>query len=331
MSDDLKLIEQLEKETGIKLKRVPLEDIGRDPDIGFPVTGPVTGFAVTGFAADDNGWVRGLAIYEKKLHHLPALLSKFQRLEKLVIVGTQISDISSIKELIGLWYLNLFNNQISDIPSLKELKSLKYLNLQSNKITHMPVEFLDLGLEIKLGHLGKDEGIFLDGNPLESPPMEIIKQGNWAIRQYFKSLAGEKQSLKQRPSDKIDKELVFISYSRKDDDFVLPLCKKLKELGVEIWLDQWDIAPGDNWDKSIDDALYKCTRMLIILSPDAVDSYQVQGELHTFFKEKKPVIPIVYRDCKIPRILNVIQHMNFTSNDLGNKTKIEELVKIITK
>jgi hypothetical protein len=172
----------------------------------------------------------------------------------------------------------------------------------------------------------------LEGNFfLESPPVEIICKGMDAIRQYFKPLEGEKQALKQHPSDKIAKELVFISYSRKDEGFVLPLCKKLKELGVEIWLDQWDIAPGDDWDISIDDAIYKCTRMLIILSPDAVDSYQVRGELHTFFKEKKPVIPIVYRDCRIPRILNVIQHINFMSSDLEDKTKIAELVKIITK
>jgi len=96
-------------------------------------------------------------------------------------------------------------------------------------------------------------------------------------------------------------------------------------------LDQWDIAPGDNWNKSIDEALNKCTRMLIILSPDAVDSDEVQSELYTFFNDKKPVFPVVYRNCKIPRRLNLIQHMNFTSSDLENKTKIEELVKLITK
>jgi len=338
MSDDLKLVQQLEKETGIKLERVPLKKIGR--------------WEVTGFAADDNGRVWGLAIYEKKLRRLPAQLSKFQGLEHLGLgvnqisdisslkelkgltyldlSGNQVSDISSLKELKGLTYLNLFNNQISDISSLKELKNLKKLYLQRNKITHMPAEFLDLWPEIKWEQ-EPGRGIYLEGNPLESPPAEIIKKGNDAIRQYFKSLDREKQALKQRPSDKIDKKLVFISYSRKDDDFVLPLCKKLKEAGVEIWLDQWDIAPVDNWNKSIDDALSKCKRMLIILSPDAVDSDEVQGELYTFFKEKKPVIPIVYRDCRIPRRLNLIQHMNFTSSDLGDKTKIAELVKIITK
>ncbi|HLP45294.1 MAG TPA: TIR domain-containing protein [Candidatus Deferrimicrobium sp.] len=360
-SDDLTLIEQLQKETGITLKRVPLEGIGS--------------YKVNGFAADDDGAVRGLAICDKKLLRLPALLSKFQRLEKLVLMLNQISDISSLKELKGLTYLNLyenqisdissikelkgltnldltsnriseisslkklkglkelylFNNKISDISSLKELKNLKKLYLYDNKITHMPAEFLDLGLAIKWNYDGKDEGIYLEGNPLESPPVEIIKKGNEAIRQYFKSLEGEKQALRQHPSDKLAKELFFISYSRKDGDFVLPLCKKLKEAGVEIWLDQWDIAPGDNWDKSIDDAIYKCTKMLSILSPDAVDSDQVRGELYTFCEEKKPVIPIVYRDCRIPRILKAIQYMNFTSSDLEDKTKIAELVKIITK
>ncbi len=315
MSDDLKLVQQLEKETGIKLKRDPLEEIGR--------------YDVTGFAADDNGRVRGLAIWGEKLRRLPTLLSKFQRLEKLDLSMNQISDISNLKELKGLTYLRLDSNQISDISSLKKLKNLKKLYLEFNKITHMPAEFLDLGPEIKW-ESGFGDGIYLADNPLESPPVEIIKKGNEAIRQYFKSLAGEQQALKF-PFDKIDKELFFICYSRRDEDFVLHLCNKLKEVGVEIWLDQWDIAPGDNWNKSIDEALYKCTRMLIILSPEAVDSDEVQSELYTFFKEKKPVFPIVYRDCRIPRRLNVIQHINFTSSDLGDKNKIAELVKIITK
>jgi hypothetical protein len=309
-------LKQLEKEIGNELEQIPLKRIGEDP--------------LTAFAKDDNGHMKGVSIFHLILSRVPAILSKFQRLEKLVLVRNQISDISSLKELKGITYLNLGGNQISDISSLKELKNLKILYLGSNKISQLPAEFLDMGMEIKWEYDYKD-GIFLEGNPLESPPVEIIKQGNDAIRQYFKSLEGEKQALKQRPSDKIDKELFFISYSRKDEDFVLHLCKKLKEVGVEIWLDQWDIAPGDNWDKSIDEALFKCTRMLIILSPDAVDSKEVQSELYTFFNDDKPVIPIVYRSCRIPRRLNVIQHINFTSSDLGNKNKIEELVKLITK
>ncbi len=136
---------------------------------------------------------------------------------------------------------------------------------------------------------------------------------------------------RQHPPDKINKELFFISYSRTDEDFVLPLCKKLKEEGVAVWLDQWEIAPGKNWNRSIDEALDKSTRMLLILSPEAVDSDEVLSELYFFLDEKKPVFPLRYRDCRIPRRLNVIQHIPFTSPDLRVKTKISELVKIITQ
>ncbi len=155
MSDDLRLVKQLQKETGIELPQIPMEKIVE--------------FGVIGFAADNNGRVRGLAIWAKKLLRPPALLSKFQRLEKLTLWGTKISDISI----------------------LKELKNLKNLYLEYNKITHMPAEFLDLGLEIKWKFKTPYEGIFLSGNPLKSPPVKIIKKGNEAIRHYFQSLAGE--------------------------------------------------------------------------------------------------------------------------------------------
>ena len=105
----------------------------------------------------------------------------------------------------------------------------------------------------------------------------------------------------------------------------------MKEVTVEIWLDKWEIGPGDNLNRTIDQALKKCTRMLIILSPDAVGSDEVYSQLYTFFNDDKPVIPIVYRSCRIPRRLNIIQNMNFTYSDLRNKIKIAELVKLITK
>jgi lipoate-protein ligase A len=39
------------------------------------------------------------------------------------------------------------------------------------------------------------DGIFLDGNPLESPPVEIIKKGIESVRQYFKSLEDHSRKL----------------------------------------------------------------------------------------------------------------------------------------
>ena len=51
---------------------------------------------------------------------------------------------------------------------------------------------------------------------------------------------------------------VFICYSRKDEDFVLKLATNLKNQGVPVWLDQWDIPSGANWNRTIEKALNEC-------------------------------------------------------------------------
>ena len=44
---------------------------------------------------------------------------------------------------------------------------------------------------------------------------------------------------------------VFISYSRKDKDFVRRLDEELKRRDREAWVDWEGIPPGDTWEKTI--------------------------------------------------------------------------------
>jgi formylglycine-generating enzyme required for sulfatase activity len=106
---------------------------------------------------------------------------------------------------------------------------------------------------------------------------------------------------------------VFICYARQDQDFVLKLAANLKERGARVWLDQWDIPPGDDWDLTIDNALYDCAQFLIVLSPTAIASREVRGELRTALDENKPIVPVLYQTCRIPRQLRLIQHVDFTA------------------
>ncbi len=84
---------------------------------------------------------------------------------------------------------------------------------------------------------------------------------------------------------------IFICYAREDTDFVLKLAANLKDRGVPIWLDQWDIPPGARWNRAIDNALYECAQLLIVLSPAAVASEEVEGEWCTALDEGKPIVP----------------------------------------
>src|SRR5262245_50048965 len=106
---------------------------------------------------------------------------------------------------------------------------------------------------------------------------------------------------------------VFICYAREDEEFVLKLAVNLKNRGVSVWLDQWDIAPGADWDQTIDNALQECTQFLIVLSPMAVTSKEVRSELRTALNLNKPIVPVLHQTCHIPRQLQVIQYVDFTS------------------
>jgi len=59
----------------------------------------------------------------------------------------------------------------------------------------------------------------------------------------------------------------FLSYARKDTQFALRLVQDLRAAGADLWMDQIDINKGDHWDSAIGDALAKCPRLLVVLSP----------------------------------------------------------------
>ena len=107
---------------------------------------------------------------------------------------------------------------------------------------------------------------------------------------------------------------VFISYSRADaGQFAVQLSEALGERGVRVWIDVKGIRAGANFRRAIEEALYRCTHMLIVLSPKAADSDEVMGEVNVALDDKKPVLPLLYLPCRIPSYLRLRQHVNFAN------------------
>jgi TonB family protein len=120
-----------------------------------------------------------------------------------------------------------------------------------------------------------------------------------------------------------DASKAFFSYSRDDLEFALHLAKDLKNAGANIWMDKLDIRPGQFWERKVEEAVTTCPRMLVILSPSSVNSPNVMAEVSFAMDEKKEVIPVLYRDCKIPFRLRPFQYV-----DLRNEYSqgLEELL-----
>lgn len=79
----------------------------------------------------------------------------------------------AISRLKKLTRLNLANNQISEInDSLGQLQNLRHLNLSNNKIKNLP----------------KLEELFLEGNPFDLLPPEIVARGKDSIKNFIKEL-----------------------------------------------------------------------------------------------------------------------------------------------
>ena len=122
-------------------------------------------------------------------------LEGLKNLTELKLSWNQVSDISPVQGLTNVTNLNLRDNDVKDISPLQGLKNLTGLDLRSNRIKRLPPEILELGMEIGWKRGRVEKGVNLCGNPLESPPVDIVKQGMHAIREYFKSLGEEERRL----------------------------------------------------------------------------------------------------------------------------------------
>ncbi|NII28753.1 TIR domain-containing protein [Pseudoflavitalea sp. X16] len=156
----------------------------------------------------------------KKLHLNANLLSNVVGLESLTAIqeldlsSNQIQYLNGLEQLRALCELNLSLNQISAIKEITNLTELKKLNLNGNKITHLEgierlinlqqlnlssnriqnikqlLTFLQRGntpMSIVLDKVWKTNygDINISDNPLTTPPVEIVKQGNKSIVHYF--------------------------------------------------------------------------------------------------------------------------------------------------
>lgn len=104
----------------------------------------------------------------------------------------------------------------------------------------------------------------------------------------------------------------FVSYSRRDSDFVKRLVTEVGRRGITTWLDVYNLEASQSWTREVGHALDTCGAMLLIMSPDALASKHVEDEWLYYLDMGKPVVPIMYRECPLPYRLHRLQRLDFT-------------------
>jgi len=125
---------------------------------------------------------------------------------------------------------------------------------------------------------------------------------------------------------------VFISHSHKDELLAKKVANVLKKSGLEVWDDR-EILPGDNWADKISQALNESNAMVVLLTPDSLNSRSVRHEIEFALGEKrysKRLLPVIVgsaRDHLFDNVPWVLKH--FKSIVLERTESTEEDLKSI--
>ncbi|MCP4583574.1 MAG: toll/interleukin-1 receptor domain-containing protein [candidate division Zixibacteria bacterium] len=124
---------------------------------------------------------------------------------------------------------------------------------------------------------------------------------------------------------------VFLSHNSKDKPAIRKLGEMLKEKGIKVWLDEWELAPGRLWQEKVEKIIKTAKSAAIVVGSDGIgpwENVEMRGSLTEFVKRKIPVIPVLLpgapEESDLPLFLN-----EFTRVDLRDGITDEGINRII--
>ena len=124
---------------------------------------------------------------------------------------------------------------------------------------------------------------------------------------------------------------IFLSYSRKDQDFVSQLAAALQGRGVQVSRDIDDLLPAAEWRKQLEQLIAAADTVVFVVSPDSIASEVVAWELSVVEKLNKRLAPIIWRTVandKVPTAISKLHYIHFTEPGAFEKS-LDTLVTAI--
>lgn len=129
---------------------------------------------------------------------------------------------------------------------------------------------------------------------------------------------------------------VYISYSQADETVAQKLAEALQDEGLEVWYDQMEIMPGENWGEKVAQGLRESEAMIVLLSPQALNSNYVRHDIEYALSElryRNRLISVVVASShkipheNIPWILRSLQLIELTDN--GNEAEFKKITQAL--
>jgi hypothetical protein len=128
---------------------------------------------------------------------------------------------------------------------------------------------------------------------------------------------------------------LFLSHNHEDSDFAKRLGQDLLLRGVQVWIDQAEILPGDSLIEKIEAAIDEMEYLGVVLSPASVKSAWVLLEVRTALTQEinsgaLKVIPIMRVDCELPVFLRDKFYVDFR-DEAGYESALDQLVRSVRR
>ena len=112
---------------------------------------------------------------------------------------------------------------------------------------------------------------------------------------------------------------LFLSHSSLDKPIVRQIAERLRDAGVRVWFDEWQIEPGDSIPAAVDDGLNRSRILLLCLSRAGLASDWARLESFTFrfrdpLNKKRSLIPLKLDDVTLSASLSQFLYIDWASD-----------------
>ncbi len=87
---------------------------------------------------------------------------------------------------------------------------------------------------------------------------------------------------------------VYLAYAREDwESLIAELTVALQDAGIPVWVDQYLKPGGDDWLEAIEQALFECWMMIVVVTEESVTQPNVKMQYRYFMNHEKPLLPLL--------------------------------------
>ncbi len=113
---------------------------------------------------------------------------------------------------------------------------------------------------------------------------------------------------------------VFLSHNSLDKPVVEDIGGLLKQRGLRVWLDSWELVPGRPWQEALEEVIRKAKSAVVFVGGEGIGPWQqpeMRAVLSQFVKNGLPVIPVLLPEApskvELPLFLGNFTWVDFRS------------------